>query len=134
MKHTHHRTGETGSQEVDEQPRQAAFEGLRPRSECALFTVEAHHLLHVLSLLIDGDGEHVVARDDAGHPAFFVQHRQTEKVIVLKTPHHFFLIIRYAHVFYIAIHDVGNLHLVIRKNQVANGNHADKFLLLIGDE
>ena len=90
--------------------------------------------MHVLGLLIDGDGEHVVARDDAGHVAFLVQHRQTEKMIMLKPSDHFLLIIGHADIFYFAIHDIGNLDFVVRKNQVTDGHHADKFLFLVGDK
>ncbi len=134
MEYPHHRARHARGQQVDKQPRQTAFEGLRPRRERALFAVEADHLLHVLGLLFDGDGEHVVARDDAGHAAFLVQYRQPKKMIMLKPADHFLLIIGDVHVFYFAIHDVGNLYFIIRKNQVANGHHADEFLFLVGDE
>ena len=65
--------------------------------------------------------------------AFFIKHREAEKVVFFKAPDDLLLVISDAHVFDLTVHDVRGLYFVIRENEVADRDDADKFFILIGD-
>ena len=127
--------GKGGRQHQDHQPRDTGL----PRVEHAgtqVWLVRGQHSRHTFKVLggLFFDNVHsVVNGDDTHQTALLVHHRHGKEVVTAQCLCHFFLVVHGGGPDKVGVHQVFDEVVLLRQQQVADGQHAQQLALGVGD-
>ena len=126
---------ERGGQHQHHQPRQSR----PPRGEHAGAEIRlvrgqhSRHLLEVLRCLLLDNVHSVIDGDDTHQPLFQIHNGHGEEVVLAQSLRHVLLIVRGLGPHHVRVHDLFNKVVLVRQQQIPDGQHAQQMPGGIGD-